>query len=51
MDYNFIHRQNVERYRELLKTVSDDSQRNVILQLLAEEEAKLAQHAQEQKKS
>jgi hypothetical protein len=33
----FIRRQNVERYRELLKTVTDQGEREKILKLLAEE--------------
>ena len=38
----FVHRQNVEHYREMLKTVTDPAQREKIRKLLAEEEAALA---------
>jgi hypothetical protein len=36
---DFVHRQNVERYRRLLQTPLDTQQRQVILDLLAREEA------------
>jgi hypothetical protein len=37
----FVHRKNVEHYRQLLKSGQlDDTQRQIILKLLAEEEAK-----------
>jgi hypothetical protein len=36
---DFVHRQNVARYRRLLKTPLDTQQRQVILDLLAREEA------------
>jgi len=36
----FIRRQNIERYRRLLETVSDEAERRRILQLLAEEQKK-----------
>ena len=36
----FIHQQNIERYRRLLAETSDDVQRQQLLKLLAEEEAK-----------
>ena len=36
----FIRRENVKHYRELLKTVKDDAERQRILKLLAEEERK-----------
>ena len=36
----FIHRQNLERYRELLTQVTNARQRQQILKLIAEEEAK-----------
>jgi len=40
MDEAIIHL-NIARFRKLLATVTDERQQNVILQLLAEEEAKL----------
>ena len=36
----FVHRQNLERYRDLLARVTDEEQRNQINHLMAEEEAK-----------
>ena len=36
----FVERQNVARYIELIKTETDPAKRNVLLKLLAEEEAK-----------
>ena len=45
----FVHRQNVEHYREMLKTVTDPAQREKIRKLLAEEEAALRK-AEEYKK-
>lgn len=36
----FIRRENVKHYRELLKTVTDETERQKILKLLAEEEKK-----------
>ena len=35
---NFITHQNIENYRQLLKTTKDESKRKMILKLLAEEE-------------
>jgi len=35
---NFITHQNIEHYRQLLKTTKDESERKMILKLLAEEE-------------
>jgi len=37
----FVHRQNIEHYREMLKTISDGAQRERIMKLLAEEAAAL----------
>jgi hypothetical protein len=37
-----VARLNIEHYRRLLATEADESRRQVILRLLAEEEAKLA---------
>ena len=36
----FIRRENVRHYRELLKTVKDEAERQRILKLLAEEQQK-----------
>ncbi len=36
----FVCRQNVEHYRDLLKRTTDESQRKVLLELLAEQEAR-----------
>jgi hypothetical protein len=36
----FVHRQNLERFRDLLSRVTDEEQRSQIKHLLAEEEAK-----------
>lgn len=36
----FIHDQNVHRYRKLLWRVSDEGLRQVLMELLADEEAK-----------
>ena len=36
----FIRRENIKHYRELLKTVKDETERQRILKLLAEEEQK-----------
>ncbi len=38
----FIHDQNIHRYRKLLWRVSDEGQRQVLLELLADEEGKQA---------
>jgi hypothetical protein len=38
----FLARQNVLHYRQMLESAKDDVQRRTLLQLLAEEEAKLA---------
>jgi hypothetical protein len=36
----FVHRQNLERYRKQLEETRDEGQRKMLLQLLADEEAK-----------
>ncbi len=36
----FVHRKNMERYRELLSQTTDETQRQQLMKLLAEEEAK-----------
>ena len=46
----FVHRQNVEHFREMLKTLTDPAQREVIKKLLAEEEAALRKAEDEYKK-
>lgn len=38
----FVHDQNIHRYRGLLGRVTDESQRKVLLELLAKEEARQA---------
>jgi len=43
----FVHRQNVEHYREMLKTVTDPGQRDKLNKLLAEEEAALRKAEEE----
>ena len=35
----FVHRQNLERFRRMLETETDESRRKAIMSLLAEEEA------------
>ena len=47
----FVHRQNVEHYREMLKTVTDAAQREKLKKLLAEEEAALRKAEEEFKNS
>jgi hypothetical protein len=37
----FVHRQDIEHYREMLKTITDPAQRETIKKLLAEEETAL----------
>jgi hypothetical protein len=46
----FVHRQNIEHYREMLKTFTDPAQRGTISKLLAEEEAALRKAEEEYKK-
>ena len=46
----FVHRQNVEHYREMLKSATDPAQRDKIKKLLAEEEAALHKAEEEYKK-
>ncbi|HUL88536.1 MAG TPA: hypothetical protein VLU23_10185 [Pseudolabrys sp.] len=46
----FVHRQNVEHYREMLKTITDPKQREKIEKLLAEEEVALRKAEEEYKK-
>jgi hypothetical protein len=36
----FVRRENVKHYRELLKTVKDETERQKLLKLLAEEQQK-----------
>jgi rubrerythrin len=36
----FVRRQNIEHYRDLLKTATDPAQRDMIEKLIAEEEEK-----------
>lgn len=46
----FVHRQNIEHYRELLKTVTDLPQREKIEKMLAEEEEALHKAEEEYNK-
>jgi hypothetical protein len=46
----FVHRQNIEHYREMLKTITDPVQREKIKKLLAEEEVALRKAEEEYKK-
>lgn len=39
MGSDFVTHQNIQRYRQLLKTASDPKERDMILKLLAEAEA------------
>jgi hypothetical protein len=41
---SFVHRENIKNFKKRLKTPVDDTQRKMLLTLLAEEEAK-AEHA------
>jgi len=38
---NFIYRENIKHYRDLLARTSDEAERQRIMRLLAEEEAKV----------
>jgi hypothetical protein len=40
----FVIRRNIDRYRQLLKVETDEVRRRMVVQLLAEEEAKLAEY-------
>lgn len=46
----FVHRQNIEHYREMLKTIIDPEHRETIKKLLAEEETALRKAEEEYKK-
>jgi len=46
----FVHRQNIEHFREMLKTITEPKQRERIERLLAEEEAALRIAEEEYKK-
>ena len=46
----FVHRQNIEHFREMLKTITDQKQREKIERLLAEEEVALREAEEEYKK-
>jgi hypothetical protein len=46
----FIIRKNIEHYRQLLQAEGlDESERQVLMQLLAEEQEKLTRHMQEKR--
>jgi hypothetical protein len=42
----FIRRQNIEHYRKLLAQTTDEAQRQMLLRLLADEEAKASSRTQ-----
>jgi hypothetical protein len=44
---SFVARHNIERYERLLEAAADEASRRVLLDLLAEEKAKLAELASE----
>jgi hypothetical protein len=46
----FVHRQNIEHFQELLKTIADTAQREKIMKLLAEEKAALKKDKYREKK-
>jgi hypothetical protein len=46
----FVHRQNIEHYRGMLKTVTDPAQQEKIKKLLAQEEVALRKAEEEYKK-
>jgi hypothetical protein len=46
----FVHRQNIEHFREMLKTITDPTEREKIKKLLAEEEMALRKSEEEYKK-
>jgi len=46
----FVIRQNIEHYREMLKTTTDPAQRAAMKKLLREEEAKLKKYDEDYKK-
>ncbi len=46
----FVIRQNIEHYREMLKTATDLERRGVIENLLLKEEAKLKKYDEDHKK-
>ena len=46
----FVHRQNIEHYQEMLKTITDPAQQEKIKKLLTEEQAALHKAEEEYKK-
>jgi hypothetical protein len=42
---NFVHRENLKLYRRLLAETTDEQKRQILLKLLADEEARDAQKA------
>ena len=46
--FEFVHGQDIKRYRNLLETSIDETERRTIQKLLAEEEAKQALQASHQ---
>ena len=47
----FVRRQNIEHYREMLKTITHPVQRHMIEKLLLEEEIKLKKAEEESEKT
>jgi len=47
----FIHRENIKHYQKLLERTTDEAERRRILNLLAEEEAKLTPDETPEKKA
>jgi hypothetical protein len=45
--FEFVHNENVKRYRNLLETSVDETERRTILELLAKEQAKQTLQASE----
>jgi hypothetical protein len=47
--HRFIHCENIKHFKELLERTTDESERNRILTLLAEEEAKASESPPDKK--
>jgi len=47
--HRFVHRENIKHYKDLLERTIDEAERQRILKLLAEEEAKASTDPAEQK--
>jgi rubrerythrin len=46
----FVHRQNIEHYQGMLKTLTDPAQRELIKKMIADEEVALRKAEEEYKK-